>query len=262
MAPTVAGLWRYPVKSCAGNAVSEITLDGRGPVGDRRYMLVDAKGRFVTARECSALLEIGCALDGDSLILSGSGAADCRVTAPVHTPDRAVKVWKDTLTAQSVSAAADAWLTERLGKPVSLVYMGSDVGRPVAGGKGEVSFADGYPLLILSEASLNALNERAGEMFDMRRFRPNIVVSGVPAHGEDDWHLISIGTTELEITGPCPRCVLTTIDPDAREKHPRGEPMRTLKTYRMIGTDGVMFGANAIVRKAGIIRVGDMCRQL
>jgi hypothetical protein len=121
----------------------------------------------------------------------------------------------------------------------------------------EVSFADGYPLLLISEASLADLNTRLPRAVEMRRFRPNLVVDGEMPYAEDGWRRLRVGKVEFEGVKNCSRCIFTTIDPDSGEKHPDREPLRTLSTYRRRPQGGVFFGQNLIPRSRGVIRVGD-----
>jgi uncharacterized protein YcbX len=120
----------------------------------------------------------------------------------------------------------------------------------------EVSFADAFPLLLISRAALDGLNARLAKPVSMLRFRPNLVVEGVAAHAEDGWKRIRIGEVEFDVAKACTRCVFTTVDPMRGERDPDGEPLRTLIGYRRTA-DGVTFGQNLIPRSAGSVRVGD-----
>jgi uncharacterized protein YcbX len=121
----------------------------------------------------------------------------------------------------------------------------------------QVSFADGFPLLLISEASLADLNSRLDAPVEMRRFRPNLVVDGNRPYAEDNWQRIRVGDVEFAGVKNCSRCVFTTIDPDSGVVHPDKEPLRTLSTYRRRPQGGVYFGQNLIPRSGGVIRVGD-----
>ena len=171
-----------------------------------------------------------------------------------------VTVWKSQLTARPAGDAADAWLSDFLGQPVRLVHMDEAITRPMTDARSlpgdEVSFADGFPLLLISRASLEGLNSRLARPVSMLQFRPNLVVDGVPAHAEDTWKRIRIGEVEFEVAKACTRCVFTTVDPLRGERDPEGEPLRTLITYRR-AADGVTFGQNLIPRTLGQVRVGD-----
>lgn len=259
MAASVASITIYPIKSTAGLAVDSAAVEGRGLVGDRRYMIVDEAGEFLTARRYPPLLLVRATPIEDGLRLTGPSQAPLEVAGTVGAPME-VGVWCSRVQARRVSDAADAWLSGVLGKPCHLVVMGDDGVRPVSPNHGqpgdEVSFADAYPVLIISQASLDGLNDRLQAPLPMARFRPNIVIAGSGAHAEDNWQRIRVGVAEFELVKLCDRCVLTTIDPETAERDPEQEPLRSLATYRKMGGK-VMFGKNAIPRSLGNIHVGD-----
>jgi len=180
---------------------------------------------------------------------------------PGPGPRLSVQVWKDLCEVPAVSAAADRWFCEYLGFPCRLVYMDEAYRRPVKPQFSQpgdtVSFADGFPLLLLSEASLHDLNQRLGTPVSMRRFRPNLVVRGGSPFMEDGWHRIRVGALEFDVVKACSRCVFTTVDPDTAEKDPDMQPLRTLGSYRRGREGGVFFGQNLIPRTTGLVRLGD-----
>lgn len=257
----VAALYVYPIKSCRGVAVASAQLEARGLAGDRRYMLVDARGRFLTQRQHPrmALIEVGFTpqalrveapgMDPFELPRGLRGGAECEV-----------RVWRDTVTARLAPEEVNLWFSEFLGFACGLVYMGAEHHRPVMNDAAEfddeVSFADGAPVLLISTGSLAALNARLERPVAMTRFRPNIVVDADPAFAEDSWGRIAVGDAELAVAWPCSRCVLTTIDPATGEPDPEREPLATLETFRRAGPR-VMFGQNLIPRRCAQIHVGD-----
>ncbi len=259
---TLSALHLFPVKSCAPVSPPEAVVERRGLVGDRRWMVVDADdGRFLTARKwprmtlvCATLregvLEVA-APDMPSIVVRPNAQASAR---------RDVVVWGTTVSARRAEPAADAWISAFLGRPAAFVLMDEDASRAVdpeyAHQGDEVSFADGFPLLLISQASLDGLNARLDSPVPMLRFRPNLVVAGTPAHAEDGWRRIRVGDIEFDVVKPCTRCVLTTVDFERGEFDARGEPLRTLLTYRR-GTSGVTFGQNLIPRGAGTLCIGD-----
>lgn len=262
MTVAIAGITRYPVKSTAGVAVTAALVEPRGLQHDRRLMLVDADGRFLTARTYPRLLRVACREEGTSLLVSAPGMAALRVEVAASGLTVPVTVWKSAVDALAVADAADDWFSRYLGVACRLVVMGPGSHRAVDPDFGRaddvVSFADGYPILIISQASLDGLNERLEQPLNMRRFRPNLVVTGCAAHAEDAWKRIRIGDeVELELVKHCSRCVLTTIDPDTAERHPHTEPLKTLASYRRGEEGGVVFGMNAIPRRTGRVHVGD-----
>lgn len=261
----VSRLFVYPIKSCRGIAVDSAGLAPRGLAFDRRYMLVDAAGRFLTQRRHPqmALIEVSFADDG--FVVTAPGRPPLGLPAALESRlDNVckVKVWSDTVEATLAGEDANLWFSETLGFACGLVYLADDQHRPVqneaARFDDEVSFADGAPLLLVSEASLDELNARLERPVGIERFRPNLVVDGCEAHAEDGWRSIAIGAARLDVAWPCSRCVLTTIDPATGERDPDNEPMTTLMRYRRHDRS-VYFGQNLIPRALGTLRVGAEC---
>jgi uncharacterized protein YcbX len=258
---TLAEITIFPVKSSAGLALQRAIVEPRGLADDRRWLVVDDAGRFLTGRQLPALVRVRAMPDADGLALDAPGQATLRVARPgVDAPRRSVVVWKDTVDAACAGAAASAWLSTLLGRVAHLVFMDEAARRAVDPGRAapgdEVSFADGYPLLLIGAASLDALNARLAQPVPMARFRPNLVIAGTPPHAEDDWRRLRIGAIEFEVAKPCTRCVFTTVDPRHGVFDPSGEPLQTLKTYRRT-PDGVTFGVNLIARGSGPLAAGD-----
>jgi uncharacterized protein YcbX len=254
----ISALYVYPVKACAGVAVASARVVERGFEYDRRYMIVDEDGDFVTQRELPELALVTTALEPDGIVLGREGHESCRLPLSLGHGDRLdVRVWGHTGVAVR-HVAASAWMSNVLARPVSVVYMPDDHRRQVNPERARpgdvVSFADAFPFLVISEASLEDLNSRLAEPLEMRRFRPNIVVSGVAAYAEDGFTAIRLGA--LGFRGPkrCDRCAVTTVDPKTGV---RGvEPLRTLAAYRR--EDGkVWFGMNLIHDDQGLLSIGD-----
>ncbi len=253
----------YPVKSCAGIAVRAAALDEMGLQHDRRFMVVRPDGVFLTQREQPRLALVRTAFErlgspDQALRLDRPGAAPLRVPlTPAGGEAIAVTVWSDRVTAQLVSEHADRWLSAHLATAVRLVYIPPSTLRPVdpryaAGAR--TGFADGYPLLIVSEASLDELNRHLDRAVTMSRFRPNLVVRGASAFAEDGWRELRIGELVLRIVKPCARCAIVSTDQTTAERS--AEPLRTLASFRRRG-EGVLFGQNAIHLGTGTLRVGD-----
>jgi uncharacterized protein YcbX len=248
----------YPIKSTAGMVVQSAEIDARGFMHDRRWMIVDQEGRFLTGRQVPRMVLVRAIPEGDGLLLEAPSMPSLQVLAPDGVGDRLpVTVWDDVVNAACADVSADAWFSEFLGRPVRLVMMDALSVRTVASADANsVSFADGYPFLAISQASLDGLNARLAAPLSMQRFRPNLVIDGCDPHAEDQWHRIRIGGIEFEATKPCTRCVFTTVDPLLGERDPSGEPLRTLKSYRRTN-EGITFGMNWIARGRGQLRVGD-----
>ncbi len=262
MTLTVASLHIHPIKSLGGFPVEAARTTDRGFEHDRRWMLVDDNGTFITQREVPAMACLHCAplkngfritdiRNGGTLDLPwsiGNGAP-----LPVH-------VWDDTCEA---ILAPDEWsehLSALLGMRLRLVFM-PDLSRREVDHRyasGINSFSDGFPYLIISQASLDDLNARMARALPMDRFRPNIVISGGQAFQEDTWRYVRIGGVAFSVVKPCGRCVITTTDQHTGERDQ--EPLRTLATYRRRkGTEGTVvdFGMNAMAEGGGTVHVGD-----
>lgn len=258
----VSGLVRYPVKSLRGHALDAAVVEARGLAGDRRWMVVDARDRFVTRREEPAMARIDVRVADDGLVLLHADLGTCPVAVPgPDAPLIAAVVWRDTVALRLADAAAGAWLSAALGKPVRLAYQPDDSLRPVDpryATQGEhVSLADGYPVLVTTEASLAALNARLDVVVPMARFRPNVVVAGAQAWAEEGWERIRVGEVVLRLTRLCTRCVIVTQQPHSGERLEGNEPLATLRLLGRTSEHGVLFGQNAVAERLGTIRIGD-----
>lgn len=256
----VEALWTFPIKSAAGIALDAMAIEPRGPRYDRRWMLIDSTGGFITAREYPRLVLVQTRIVDGRLHLSAPGQRDIVVPEADGRERMAVTVWKDRVDAALVSTEVDAWLSAFLGVSCRLVAMDNAARRTMVHDAGfendELSFADGMPVLLCNTASLAAVNDWAGEVFPMLRFRPNIVMSGAAAFAEDDWREVQIGSLVFRAVKVCRRCVFVTVDPETGEKHPRKEPLATLAIHRKV-PGGVAFGLNLTPVAPGTIRVGD-----
>ena len=265
----VSALHLYPVKSCRGFAVTEADVDALGFVGDRRFMLVDPAGKFLTQRTLPRMALIATSLSAGTLTLSADGAGRISVAAASDpsAPLRVVSIWKsEGLLAEDCGETAVAWLSAFLGHPCRLVRIGERFSRPVlksAARPGDnFTFADGAPVLVVSEASVAQLNDRIqenlGEPVPMNRFRPNVVVKGCDAFAEDAWTRFRMGDVVFRNAGRSERCIITTTD---QSTGVRGkEPLKTLATFRRNPADPavVYFAINVIPEtKRGTLRVGD-----
>jgi hypothetical protein len=241
-------------------------VEARGLHGDRRWMLVDANARFVTARQHPRLLSFSAELIRDGLVLFAPDGSARDVGEPaLSEPLIEVGIWKSSSPARVADDAINQWLSQQLGINVRLVHMADDCVRHVSRAWSKpgdiVSFADGFPLLLIGSASLELLNSKLSTPVSMANFRPNLVLRTAAAHVEDRWKRIAIGDVEFDIVKPCTRCVLTTIDPDSATSAANGEPLAMLKTYRREAL-GVTFGQNLIARTFGLIDAGAPLRVL
>lgn len=268
MTVQVSALYTYPVKSCGGIAHDRIDLVARGLRDDRRWMVTDPAGKFITMREAHRMALIQPTLTDDELILTAPDLPPLHIPlAGEHGQRREVVVWRSTCVGVDEGEAAADWFSRAMGVPARLVKMADDHQRLTAADytdtPGEVAFADGYPILFISEASLADLNDRLAARgkspVPMARFRPNVVLAGSDAYAEDSWSQVEIGGVTFEVVKPCARCVMTTVDPATATQPDPAEPLATLATYRRT-EKGAMFGQNVIHRGLGALAVGDTVR--
>ena len=271
----VTGLFLYPVKSLRGQAVTVAEFDALGFAGDRRFLIVDATGKFMTQRTVPRMACIDARLSAGWLTLSANGAGSVSVPTTTHddAPLRTVSVWKsEGLQAEDCGPATAGWLSSFLQLKCHLVRIGREFSRPILKASAQpgdtVTFADAYPFLAISEASLAHLNDRIqenhGEPVPMNRFRPNLVVADCAAFAEDAWSRVQIGDAVFRNGGLCARCIVTTTDQFTGERTGK-EPLKTLATFRRDAADptDVNFGVNLIHEsKLGTIRVGDTVHSL
>ncbi|MDO6445201.1 YcbX family protein [Colwellia sp. 1_MG-2023] len=262
--PIVQSLHIYPIKSTAEIALSKSWIDDFGLSFDRRFVVTDLNGQFITARTQPKLCLIQSYLTPKGLVLTAPNMPELEVTfANFSEQYHVVTVWKDDINALYCHQHYDKWFSQYLNLPCQLHFFADKSSRKVNNSDKQVGFADGYPLLLISQASLNDLNNRLTTRYgdnasvSMTQFRPNIVVNDTMAFAEDGWQRIRIGDIEFEVVKPCSRCVFTTIDPNNAEKHPNQEPLSTLKSYRQVAKGDVMFGQNIIPLSKGQIKQGD-----
>ncbi|MCD7440977.1 MOSC domain-containing protein [Streptomyces lincolnensis] len=258
----------HPVKAFRGLAPREAAVEPWGLAGDRRWVLIDDGGKVVTQRQQPRLATAAAELlPGGGVRLSAPGMAPLTVSVPERSVAVPVEIFRDKVEAVPADdAAAHAWCSTYLGADVRLVYMDAPATRrpvdPEYARPGEtVSFADGYPLLLTTTASLDALNSLISQgthaqegPLPMNRFRPNVVVSGTTAWAEDDWTRVAIGEVSFRVAKTCGRCVVTTTDQDTTERGK--EPLFTLGRHRRLGGK-LVFGQNLVPESRGTIRVGD-----
>ncbi len=277
----LASIHIYPMKAARAVDLDESLVEPWGLAGDRRWLLVDEDGRFVSQREEPSLARVVVTYGplAGTISVCAVGFPGCRVAAPVahdgagpggrppQTPPQEqemlkVSVWRSTVLAVAAGPEADAWFSAYLDRPVRLVYLDDPTRRPVDTGYGKdgdvVSFADGYPLLLTSTGSLDELGRWLtgdGEQpVPMTRFRPNAVVAGAPPWAEDRWRRIRIGAVSFRVVKPCGRCVVTTTDQVTGERG--SQPLKMLGRRRRFGHQ-LVFGQNMIPDSSGVIRVGD-----
>ncbi|GGY89665.1 MOSC domain-containing protein [Streptomyces nitrosporeus] len=270
--PVLTALRIHPVKSLTAVAVDEAVVDLWGLRGDRRWMLVDGSGKAVTQRqEPRVALVRAEALPDGGVLVSAPGCEPLAVKVPAPSATVPADLFRRTVEVVEADPAAHAWFSALLGTEIRLVHLDEPSHRrlidPEYARPGEtVSLADGFPLLLTSSASLDALNGLVAQgdhpeegPLPMDRFRPNVVVDGTAPWAEDDWKRVAIGDVPFRVAKPCGRCVVTTTDQRTAERGK--EPLRTLARHRRSGAH-LLFGQNLIPDATGVIRVGDPVRVL
>ena len=259
---TVTALHIFPVKSLGGISVYAWPVELRGFKHDRRWMVIDAGGNFLTQREIPQLARIGTEIIEDKIFVFDKRNPKDYCMLPLELTSGAevkTNVWQF----ESVSLAGDAesekWISEKTGQPCRFVFMPDVVHRQVdltyAREGDQTNFSDGYPVLLCNQASLDDLNTKLAHPVGMIRFRPNLVVAGAQPWEEDVWKEIEIGKNAMRVVKPCGRCVITTNDPETGIMSK--EPLKTLASFRTMG-HRIVFGQNCIPENAGMIKVGDV----
>lgn len=272
---TIASIHIYPVKAGRAIDLAEAVVEPCGLAGDRRWMVVDPDGKFITQRAEPALALVAAShgtgyRTGESLHLSAAGMPPLLIPAPAEAYGAEmvwVSVWQSKVRAAAAGPAADAWFSAYLGRPVRLVHLDDPARRQVdpefGAPEDRVSFADGYPLLLTAEGSLDALGqwliEDGQPAVPMTRFRPSVVVAGSAPWAEDGWRRIQLGAVPFRVAKPCGRCVVTTIDQQTAERGK--QPLAMLGRRRRFG-QRLVFGQNLIPDATGTIRIGDPVRVL
>ncbi|QWF71474.1 MOSC domain-containing protein [Methylomonas paludis] len=257
--PILSQIHVYPVKSLAGFQVDAWPVDKTGLRYDRKWMLVDAEGQFLSQRRLPRMALISTRISAGQLILSANGAVDFSLALDEdrNAPALPVQIWKDNCLAHTISGAADQWLSRVLDYPCRLVYLPEHSIRPVdpnyALSSDETAFSDGFPFLLVSENSLHSLSAAVGQDLEMIRFRPNLVVAECEAYAEDSWRRISINGINFRLPKPCSRCQVPTIDPYTGQTGK--EPLTTLARLRQ-WQHKVYFGQNVLHDGLGELVVG------
>ena len=253
----VSALYDHPIKSCAARRVSVLRLDGLGPVHDRRWMLIDARGDFVSQRTQPQLCLVHAVPVSGGLQVKTAGRAPLFAATPTEEGRTLrVQVWGDTCSALDAGNEAAMWFSDLLGLDTRLVRQGAAHDRAIDPrySSGQVAYADGFPLLVTTAAAIQEIAERGRRPPDARRFRPNIVIAGPRAFAEDRWRRIRVGSLEIDLVKPCSRCGVVNVDPDTGVSSP--EQLRELAGWRRM--DGkVMVGQNGLHGAAGAVMTGD-----
>jgi len=261
---TLSELWIYPLKSAGGTSLSSSYLDQWGLQGDRTFMLVSPDGHFLSQRKLASLtlIQVKQNLKNASIIFTTPSNSPLTVDPLLIQATKEITIWGDTFQANSYTHEVNQWFSYALGLECELVSMKKDVKRQVdldfAKKGNTTAFSDGFPLLLISEASLNDLNNRLKTPVNMNRFRPNLVIKGCTAFEEDTWKTIQIGDIVFDVAKPCSRCNVPNINQETAVKEQ--EPMKTLATYRRgakTEKNKVFFGQNLVQQNQGKLSLGE-----
>ena len=265
--PRISEIWIYPIKSLAGIRLKKTIVKQKGLQYDRRWMLVDNDGRFLTQREHPEMALFNVAITNGHLIVSTQTPVTDEVVqfikldlnAKVSGNFLKVNIWNDEVEAVEVNPDYSAWFSRQLNSECRLVFFPEENRRDAdpdyARNNEQVSLADGYPFLIIGQSSLDELNKKLKEPVSIKRFRPNFVFTDGQPHEEDSWRNLAIGSVRFEGVKPCSRCVLITVNPETGEKGV--EPLKELSTYRK-KNNKVYFGENLLARSDGEVNEGDL----
>ncbi len=258
---TLAEINIYPIKSLGGVSLQASPIDDRGLRYDRRWMLVDASGTFLSQRQHAIMALLQVRVQEQGLVVAHKQQLHTPLAIPFEPQtDRVIQatVWDDTCAAVEVSDEANAWFSDVLQMPARLVFMPQATQRLVDdryAHNGEVvNFADGYPFMMIGQASLDDINARLAAPIPMNRFRPNLVFSGGAPFEEDTWNEFRVGEAAFRAAKPCARCTVITLDQETGIKGP--EPLKTLASFRQLNNK-IMVGQNLVHTKGGTLHVGD-----
>jgi uncharacterized protein len=259
-------IYIYPIKSLGGILLNTANITTRGLENDRRFMLIDENGRFLSQREYPQLAIFQTEIEGDFLkIINKKTDEILRISlSPIsQSASISVTIWDDTTSAVEVNHEASEWFTQALGIPTRLVYMHEESQRKTEPnysltGDEITSFSDGYPILVIGQSSLDDLNNRLEKPVNINRFRPNFVFTNGEPFEEDAWHEFTVGGVRFFGVKPCARCVMTTINQETGEKSGK-EPLLTLNKYRKAGNK-ILFGQNVLISQLGSVKTGDLIK--
>lgn len=249
-------LFIHPLKSGRGIEYSRAFASFQGLLHDREWLLVSEEGQFMTARSYPQMVRIEIVLIPGGALFKYPGQSPILALPTQYTTEVETTVWDDTFLAYHGESRIDNWFSAAMGTPCKLLWLGKTASRQQKELAQGLSFADGYPYLLVNQASLTDLNAQLSSPVDIRNFRPNLLISGATAYEEDEWKQIRIGEVIFEITKPCSRCILTTVDPMTGEKRADGEPLKTLIKSRQL-LEGICFGVNLRACNEGVVQIGD-----
>ncbi|CAG9000229.1 MAG: putative protein YcbX [Candidatus Celerinatantimonas neptuna] len=251
-------IYCYPLKSGKAIGLSHTTLSSLGVEGDRRLMVIDSHNQFVSARSAPQLCLVECHLEGDRVTLVGPRMPSVSLSLTKVAQRAQVQIWRSDVNVSLLDESAHHWISEYLQGDYRLCFFDEQSERAVnKAPEYQVSFADICPVLLIGQASLDALNEYTGRSDQMLQFRPNLVVDSGTPYAEESWQIIRIGDVELMAVKPCGRCQVTTLDPHTAIFDPADEPLKSLEKFHSMENGKIVFGQYFVVTKAGGARLGD-----
>ena len=254
-------IYIYPIKSSKGVQLPQALVEEKGLKDDRRYMVVDLEGRFITGRTHPQLTQVNIEFSKKGLFVSAPNQPSFYIQPDQFSTERLnVEIWDDSVQAQHCNKEYDQWFSTFLGESCQLVYFSETTTRCVKRKETQVSFADGYPLLLINQASVDQLNSHLDIAVNALHFRPNVLIKGDLPFIEDSWARIKIGEVEFEVSKPCSRCSFTNVDPKTGIADLE-QPLKTLAQFRYHEGD-IDFGQNLIPLNDGVIRSGDEIKVL
>lgn len=253
----LTGLFIYPVKSLRGVSLDVARVEGGRMAGDREWMLVGPDGRFLHQRDLPRMARIRVLQTPDGVMVGAAGQHDLLLQPPPReVPVEHLRGWRRLTPVRHGGPAADEWFSAALGVPARLMAFAPDTpAREVPSWEINSALQDATPFHLISRDSLDDLDRRIGHPIPMNRFRANLVVTGAPVYAEDRWREVQVGDLRLRWIKPCTRCVMTTTDQETGER-PSTEPLRTLATYRRVGSS-VHFGHYLTGAGSSTLRLGD-----
>lgn len=256
---TLSRLYTHPVKSMRGTRLSHAYADVSGLMFDRNFMVTTPEGKFITARKYPQMLLFTPAMLNNGLYLRAPDGESATVLYQDFDQNQSpTEVWGNHFHALIAPDSINHWLSNYFEEPVQLRWLSSQLSRRVkAMPEMAMSFADGYPFLLINEASVQELQRRCPASIKLEQFRGNLIITGAQPFEEDTWRKIQIGEIIFTLDRPCSRCILTTVSPEKGIRHPNSEPLATLQTFRSAENGDVDFGQNVIIHNTGVIRVGD-----
>jgi len=258
---TLSRLFIHPVKSMRGLQLSHARVCDSGLAFDRLFMVTEKDGTFITARQYPEMVRFTPALLPDGLLLAAPDGSEAMIRfSDFDSQNHPTEVWGNHFAARIAPEQINQWLSQFFPREVQLRWIGPQPTRRVKKYDDvPLSFADGFPFLLVNSASLHDLQQRCPASVRIEQFRANLVVSGAPAWDEDSWAEIQLGDVIFEVAKPCSRCVLTTVSPETGRKHSAGHPLATLQTFRSAqdGSGDIDFGLNLVARNSGVVRAGD-----